>query len=55
MTYRPMAAQHQLVELWIVVVHGERVIIERSWFSDTSPRVLAAQQRTLDSLRLVRV
>ena len=55
MTYRPMAGQHQLVELWIVVVHGERVIVERSWFSDTSPRVLADQQRTLDSLRLVRV
>ncbi|GAA2481937.1 hypothetical protein GCM10009858_19650 [Terrabacter carboxydivorans] len=53
MTYRPMAAQHQLVELWIVVVQGERVVVERSWFPDTSPRVLADQQRTLDSLRLV--
>lgn len=55
MTYRPMAGQHQLVELWIVTVHGERVVIERSWFPDTSPRVVADQQRTLDSLRLVRV
>ena len=55
MTYRPMAAQHQFVELWIVVVQGERVVVERSWFSDTSPRVVADQQRTLDSLRLVRV
>ena len=55
MTYRPMAAQHQLVELWIVVVRGERVVVERSWFPDTSPRVIADQQRTLDSLRFVRV
>lgn len=55
MTYRPMAAQHQLVELWIVVVHGERVVVERSWFPDTTPRVIADQQRTLDSLRLIRV
>lgn len=55
MTYRAMAAQQQLVELWIVVVHGERVVVERSWFRDTSPRVVADQQRTLDSLRLVRV
>ncbi|GAB3877780.1 hypothetical protein [Terrabacter terrigena] len=53
MTYRPMAAQHQRVELWVVVVHGERVVVERSWFPDTSQKVLAAQQRTLDSLRLV--
>ena len=55
MTYRAMAAQQQLVELSIVVVHGERVVVERSWFRDTSPRVVADQQRTLDSLRLVRV
>lgn len=55
MAYRPMAAQHQLVELWIVVIQGERVVVERSWFADTSPRVLADQQRTLDSLRLVHV
>jgi hypothetical protein len=55
MTYRPMAGQHQIVELWIVVVRGERVIVDRSWFADTSPRVLAAQLRTLDSLRLVRL
>lgn len=55
MTYRPMAAQHQFVELWIVVVDGERVVVERSWFSDTSARVVAEQQRTLDSLRLVRL
>lgn len=53
MTYRPMAAQHQLVELWIVVVQGERVVVERSWFPDTGPRVLAEQRRTLDTLRLV--
>jgi hypothetical protein len=53
MTYRPMAGQHQIVELWIVVVHGERVLVERSWFADTSPGVLADQQRTLASLRLV--
>lgn len=53
MTYRPMAAQHQLVELWVVVVHGERVVVERSWFPDTSGKVLAAQQATLNSLRLV--
>jgi hypothetical protein len=55
MTYRPMAAQHQLVELWIIVVRGERVVVERSWFSDTSPRVLADQQSTLDSLHLLRI
>jgi hypothetical protein len=55
MTYRAMAGQLQLVELWIVVVHGERVVVERSWFPDTSPRVIADQQRTLGSLRLVRV
>ena len=54
MTYRPMAGQNQIVELWIVVVEGERVVVERSWFPDTSVRVLAAQQRTLESLRLVR-
>ncbi|MGO4596545.1 hypothetical protein [Terrabacter sp. 2RAF25] len=53
MTYRPMAAQQELVELWVVVVHGERVVVERSWFPDTSRKVLAAQQATLDSLRLV--
>ncbi|WP_343993156.1 hypothetical protein [Terrabacter terrae] len=55
MTYRPMAAQHQFVELWIVVVHGERVVVERSWFPDTSSRVIADQQHTLDSLRFIRV
>lgn len=55
MTYRPMAAQHQLVELWIINVQGERVVVERSWFSDTSPRVLADQQSTLDSLHLLHV
>ena len=55
MTYRPMAAQHQQVELWIIAVQGERVVVERSWFADTSPRVIADQQRTLDSLRLVRL
>jgi hypothetical protein len=55
MTYRPMAAQHELVELWIVMVHGERVVIERSWFQDTTPRALVDQQRTLDSLRLLPV
>ncbi len=54
MTYRPMAAQKQLVELWIIVVQGERVMVERSWFPDASPSVLAQQQRTLESLRLVR-
>lgn len=54
MTYRAMAGQKQLVELWIVDVQGERVIVERSWFPDTSPSVLAQQQRTLESLRLVR-
>ncbi len=53
MTYRPMASQHQLVELWIVMVRGERVVVERSWFADTRPDVLADQQRTLDSVRLV--
>jgi hypothetical protein len=53
MTYRPMAAQHQLVELWVVVVDGERVVIERSWFPDTGSSVLAAQQVTLATLRLV--
>jgi hypothetical protein len=54
MTYRPMAGQGQLVELWIVVVDGERLVVERSWFPGTSARVLADQQRTLESLRLVR-
>ncbi|NUR16182.1 MAG: hypothetical protein HOQ13_07700 [Dermatophilaceae bacterium] len=53
MTYRAMAAQHQLVELWVLVVHGERVVVERSWFPETSRKVLAAQQATLDSLRFV--
>ena len=53
MTYRPMAGQHQLVEVWVVVVRGERVVVERSWFADTSRRVLAEQQRALASLRLV--
>ncbi|WP_076259511.1 hypothetical protein [Intrasporangium flavum] len=53
MTYRPMAGQHQLVELWVVVVRRERVLVERSWFPDTSHRVLADQQRVLASLRLV--
>jgi hypothetical protein len=55
MTYRAMAGQHQMVELWIVVVQGERVVVERSWFPDTSAGVLADQERTLDSLRLVPV
>lgn len=54
MTYRPMAGQNQLVELWILVVAGERVVVERSWFPDTSASVLADQQRTLESLRFVR-
>ena len=55
MTYRAMAGQHQIVELWILVVRGERVVVERSWFADTSARVLEDQQRTLDTLRLVRL
>src|SRR4051794_29283720 len=55
MTYRPMAAQHELVELWIIRVQGERVLVERSSSPDTSARVLSDQQRTLDSLRLVRI
>jgi hypothetical protein len=51
-TYRQMAGLSQIVELWIVLVDGERIVVERSWFPDTGRGLLDLQLRTLDSLRL---
>lgn len=54
LTYRPMAWFSELVELWIMDAHGTRLVIERSWFPRTSPRLLEQQQAILASIAILR-
>ncbi|MGW5237864.1 hypothetical protein ACWEOW_02925 [Monashia sp. NPDC004114] len=52
-TYRSMTWFAEIVELWIVDVHGRRVVIERSAFPQTSERVLAQQRVMIATIRIL--
>lgn len=52
-TYRSMEWFSELVELWVLDAHGTRVVIDRSWFPDTSKQVLEQQQAIIASLKVI--
>ena len=54
MTYRNMEWFSELVELWILDLHGTRVVIDRSWFPDTSAQVLEQQAAIIASLKVIK-
>jgi hypothetical protein len=52
-TYRGMGWFSEYVELWVLDAHGTRVVVDRSWFPNTSALVLEQQRAIIASLEVI--